>query len=147
MHPQDLANERSLSDPSTFWAQHAKQITWTKQPRAILERFTQELPSGNEHPSWTWFPGGELNTCYNCVDRHVEAGRGDEVAVYWHSEVAGRREVFTYRQLQKEVATLAGVLRSFGVDKGDRVVIYSEFEIVSSISDCIKLIRCASQCQ
>ncbi|SMY21500.1 unnamed protein product [Zymoseptoria tritici ST99CH_1A5] len=124
MHPQDQANQQSLSDPTTFWSHHAKQITWIRQPRAVLEQYTQTLPSGVSHPSWTWFPDGELNTCYNCVDRHVEAGRGDETAGFWHSEVAGQREKFTYGRLLREVETLAGVLRGFGVGKGDTVVIY-----------------------
>lgn len=126
MHAQETANALSLSsNRATYWQQHADAVSWYKKPSAILKEFTQKLPSGNSHPSWQWFPDGELNTCYNCVDRWVEAGNGEEVAIYWHSEVAQRREVFTYKRLKEEVETLAGVLKGYGVEKGDTVVIYS----------------------
>ena len=127
MHAQERANALSLQDPTAFWSRHAEQISWYKKPDAVITHFTNRLPSGNSHPSWQWFPGGRLNTCYNCVDRHVEAGNGDVPAIFWHSEVANSREVFSYAQLKEEVEVLAGVLSELGVAKGDRVVIYSEF--------------------
>ena len=126
MHEQEEANQRSLSDPEAYWAHHAEQVSWYKKPTSTIKYFTQKLPSGAQHPSWQWFPDGELNTCYNCVDRHVEAGHGDAPAILWHSEVARKKEVFSYARLQREVATLAGVLRDLGVKKGDAVVIYSK---------------------
>lgn len=127
MHPQEQANALSLhSDRSQYWHQHASQIIWSKKPSTILKTFTQHLPSGNSHPSWQWFPDGELNTCYNCVDRWVEAGNGEQPAIYWHSEVAGAKETYSYQRLLDEVQALAGVMKGFGVGRGDTVVIYSE---------------------
>ena len=125
MHKQEEANKRSIQDPrSEYWTQHADHISWYKKPETTLSTWTKTLPSGNSHLTWQWFPGGELNTCYNCVDRHVERGNGDQPAIFWHSEVAQKKQVFTYSQLKTEVETLAGVLRDLGVEKGDSVVIY-----------------------
>ena len=125
MHKQEEANKRSLQDPrSDYWDQHAEQITWYKKPQITLETWTKKLPSGNSHPSWQWFPDGELNTCYNCVDRHVERGNGHQPAFFWHSEVAQAKQTLTYSQLKTEVEALAGVLKGLGVGKGDSVVIY-----------------------
>ena len=127
MHPQEEANKRSLQeDRAAYWSQHVDQISWYKKPSRILDKFTKTLPSGNSHSSWQWFPDGELNTCYNCVDRWVEAGNGDAPAIFWHSEVAKSREVYNYSRLKEEVETLAGVLRDYGLEKGDTIVIYSE---------------------
>ena len=71
-----------------------------------------------------WFPGATLNTCYNCIDRHVAAGRGEQAALIWDSPMTGRIETFTYRQMQTRTAKLAGALAALGVGRGDRVVIY-----------------------
>ncbi|KAK3695986.1 hypothetical protein LTR37_018204 [Vermiconidia calcicola] len=125
MHPQEEANERSLrSDRSSYWDQHADQVTWFSKPSATIKYSTKTLPSGNSHPHWQWFPDGELNTCYNCVDRHVKRGNGEQPAIFWHSEVANGKEVYSYQRLLEEVEALAGVLRNLGVRKGDTVVIY-----------------------
>ena len=125
MHPQEEANKRSLqSDRSPYWDQHADQVTWFKKPSATIKYSTKTLPSGNSHPHWQWFPDGELNTCYNCVDRHVKRGNGEQPAIFWHSEVANAKEVYSYQRLLEEVEALAGVLRNLGVRKGDTVVIY-----------------------
>lgn len=126
MHPQEEANQRSLqSDRAAYWSQHADQVSWYKKPKRTIDLFEKKLPSGNSHSSYQWFPDGELNTCYNCVDRHVERGNGDTPAIFWHSEVANTREIYSYARLKVEVETLAGVLRNLGVEKGDTVVIYS----------------------
>ena len=129
MHPQEEANKRSLqANRAEYWNQHADQISWYKTPTRPLDLSTKTLPSGNSHSSWQWFPDAELNTCYNCVDRHVERGNGDAPAIFWHSEVAGAREVYSYARLKMEVETLAGVLEELGVGRGDTVVIYSMFD-------------------
>ena len=75
-------------------------------------------------PAARWFPGAALNTCWNAVDRHIAAGRGDHIALIWDSPVTGQIKRFTYRELQSKVARLAGVLTGLGVVKGDRVLIY-----------------------
>jgi propionyl-CoA synthetase len=127
-HPQDIVHEHSIQNPEAFWGHHAQDLHWHKQPSRALSRSTKTLPgSGSTHDHWTWFPDGEISTTYNCVDRHVECGNGDNVAIIWESSVTGVRETYTYRQLQDEVEVLAGVLREEGVRRGDVVIIYSTF--------------------
>ncbi|KAK1091833.1 hypothetical protein LTR48_005513 [Friedmanniomyces endolithicus] len=123
-HPQDIAYEASISDPSKFWAQQAKHLTWHKQPSTAFRKQTRKLKSGVSHPSWTWFPDGEISTSYNCIDRHVEAGHGDKTAIIWDSPVSNSKQKISYAELQDQVATLAGVLREEGVRKGDTVLVY-----------------------
>ncbi len=107
---------RSLEDPAGFWAEAAEQISWTKRWDRVLDDSTP--------PFYRWFVGGELNTCYNAVDRHVEAGRGDQVAIIYDSPVTDQIQKITYRELQDRVARFAGVLQGLGVEKGDTVIIY-----------------------
>lgn len=125
-HPQQTAHSHSLSDPETFWATHANQLHWHKKPTQALTRQTKTLPSGVQHEHWSWFPDGEISTSYNCVDRHVANGLGDQVAIIWESPVTGTTEEYTYSRLLDEVEVLAGVLREEGVRKGDVVIIYSK---------------------
>ncbi|KAF2147474.1 uncharacterized protein K452DRAFT_293884 [Aplosporella prunicola CBS 121167] len=123
-HPQDEVYAESMSDPSAFWARQAAAIHWHKPPTSTFVRSTKRLDNGVVHPHWTWFPGGEISTTYNCIDRHVLAGRGDAVAIFYDSPVTGAKERITYAQLLQEVEVLAGVLREEGVKKGDVVLIY-----------------------
>jgi len=103
-------------DPEGWWARAAQGIAWDEPPRATFD------PSLGVYGRW--FPGGRLNTCFNAVDRHVAAGRGDQAALIWDSPMTGRIETLTYRQLQDRVARMAGALASRGVAKGERVIIY-----------------------
>ncbi|KAJ0418154.1 hypothetical protein BJY00DRAFT_315213 [Aspergillus carlsbadensis] len=123
-HPQRAVHAASLHDPETFWSHHAQQLHWHKKPSRALSRSTKTLPSGASHESWAWFPDGEISTTYNCVDRHVHSGNGDNVAIIWDSPVTGKKESYTYRRLLDEVEVLAGVLREEGVRRGDVVIIY-----------------------
>lgn len=107
--------ETSLSDPATFWADAAKAVTWTREPSQVLD--------DSNPPFYRWFPDGELNTCANALDRHL-ADRGDQAALIYDSPVTGTKRTYTYRELHDATARFAGVLRSLGVGKGDRVVIY-----------------------
>jgi propionyl-CoA synthetase len=125
-HPQDQVQARSLQDREAFWAKHAKELHWHKAPKRVLAQRTKKLASGASHPHWTWFPDGELSTCYNCVDRHVDAGNGSHTAIIWDSPVTGTKQRISYKELQEEVATFAAVLRNEGVRRGDVVIIYSE---------------------
>ncbi|EZF10693.1 hypothetical protein H112_08129 [Trichophyton rubrum D6] len=124
LHPQDAVQSLSLTHPEQFWARHAAQLHWHKEPSAALRMGTRTLADGTRHQSWLWFPDGEISTTYNCVDRHVRAGRGADVAILWESPATGREEKITYSQLLEEVEVLAGVLREQGVQRGDVVVIY-----------------------
>jgi propionyl-CoA synthetase len=130
-HPQDEVYNLSIEEPEAFWSKQASYIHWHKKPPRALEISTKKLANGVEHPTWKWFPGGEISNCYNCLDRHVEAGNGDNVAIYWDSPVSGSKETYTYKQVLREVEILAGVLREEGVRKGDVVIIYSRNLVVS----------------
>ncbi|MEM9716204.1 MAG: propionyl-CoA synthetase [Pseudomonadota bacterium] len=104
------------ADPDAFWMEQAKAISWSKAPgKALFD---------DKAPIYEWFRDGETNTCYNAVDRHVEAGRGDQVAIIYDSPITGASDKITYAQLQDRVAKLGGALVSKGVVKGDRVIIY-----------------------
>ncbi len=106
----------SISDPEKFWAEAGKAIDWYKEPDVILD--------SSNPPFYRWFKGGELNTCYNAVDRHVENGRGDQVAIIFDSPVTDTLRKITYAELQDQVSRFAGVLQDKGVSKGDTVIIY-----------------------
>jgi propionyl-CoA synthetase len=104
------------ADPQGWWLKAAGGIDWTRAPsRALWE---------DRAPLYEWFADGMVNTCWNAVDRHVAAGRGDQVAIIHDSPVTGGKSAITYAQLQDRVARLAGALASRGLVAGDRVVIY-----------------------
>ncbi|KAI9739097.1 MAG: Acyl-CoA synthetase short-chain member 3, mitochondrial [Cirrosporium novae-zelandiae] len=124
-HAQDTTHTNSLSDPESFWAHQCDQVYWHRKPYKILENTRKHLPIGVTHPHWEWFVDGEISTAYNCVDRHVHLGRGDQTALIWDSPVTGGKEVVSYARLLDEVETLAGVLREEGVRRGDTVLIYT----------------------
>ena len=125
-HLQDQVLQHSLQDREQFWSHQAEHVYWHKKPSQAL-RLTGKAPdSGVTHDTWAWFPNGEISTCYNCIDRHVLAGRGDQVAIYYDSPVTGTKERYTYSQLLEEVEVLAGALREEGVRKGDVVMLYSQ---------------------
>ncbi|KAK3370289.1 hypothetical protein B0H63DRAFT_313465 [Podospora didyma] len=134
-HPQDEVHHHSLTDPESFWSHQAAQLHWHKPPSSALRRTTKALPGKSKsaatisHDHWEWFPGGEISTCYNCIDRHVLAGRGDSPAILYDSPVSGGpgggvKERYTYAQLLEEVRVFAAVLRQEGVKKGDVVLVY-----------------------
>ncbi len=107
---------RSLADPEGFWLEAATAIDWVEQPSRALD--------GSRDPFSRWFPDGRLNTCYNALDRHVEAGFGDRPALLWDSPVTESRARYSFAELTQEVARCAGMLRALGVDRGDRVIVY-----------------------
>ncbi|KAJ8060101.1 hypothetical protein OCU04_011711 [Sclerotinia nivalis] len=95
-----------------------------KPPTQILTEKTKILKSGTSHKHWEWFADGEISTCYNCVDRHVVAGNGEQTAIIWDSPVTGCKEKISYRRLLREVEVFAGVLREGSVKRGDVVLVY-----------------------
>ncbi len=103
-------------DPEAWWAEAASGISWRKGWDRVFD------PAIG--PYGVWFPGAALNTCENCLDRHVAAGRGGQTALIWDSPLAGRSERFTYAELTARTAQVAGALKALGVGRGDRVVIY-----------------------
>jgi propionyl-CoA synthetase len=124
---------RSLADCESFWAEAALGIHWTKRWDKVLDR--------SNPPFDRWFRGGRLNTCYNCLDRHIEAGHGDRLALIYDSPVTASQRRFSYAELRDEVARFAGVLAGQGVAKGDRVVIYMPMvpEAVIAMLACARL--------
>jgi propionyl-CoA synthetase len=126
-------HRRSLEEREAFWREAAAAIDWDRPPDRILD------DSGA--PFYRWFPDAELNTCRNAVDRHVEGGRAEQPALVYDSPVTGSKRVYTYAELQAEVARLAGALRGLGVEKGDTVVIYMPMvpEAVFAMLACARL--------
>jgi propionyl-CoA synthetase len=124
---------RWQADPQGFWAQAAEAIDWVSKPTAILD--------DSAKPIYRWFPGGEVNTAWNCLDRHVLAGRGDQDALIYDSPVTNTKTRFTYAQLLAKVAELAGALAARGIEKGDRVIIYMPMvpEAVFAMLACARL--------
>ncbi|WDY59716.1 propionyl-CoA synthetase [Pseudomonas sp. PSKL.D1] len=106
----------SIADPAAFWAEQADHLAWYRKPSLTL----QENPDGTHR----WFADGRLNSCYLALDYQIEQGRGEQTALIYDSPVTGVQQAFTYRELHAEVARLAGLLRSLGVEKGDGVIIY-----------------------
>ncbi len=104
------------SDPQAFWREAAQSIDWVEAPKAIFD--------ARAGIYGRWFPDASCNACFNCVDRHVRDGRGDQAAIIYDSPLIDFSKTITYAELLDEVATLAAVLRDFGVAKGDRVLIY-----------------------
>jgi propionyl-CoA synthetase len=103
------------ADPEAFWSEAARTIDWDRPPsRAYFD----------QGPVGEWFSDGMLNACWNAVDRHVAAGRGDQIAIIHESPLTGTVTQITYAELQQRVARLAGALRAQGAGKGDRVIIY-----------------------
>lgn len=104
------------NDPEGFWAEAATRLEWFKPADAIF--------SPSEGVYGRWFVGAETNTCHNCVDRHVNAGRGDETAIIYDSPMAGMKASYSYNDVLAEVNAIAAVLKNHGIGKGDRVIIY-----------------------
>ena len=103
-------------DPEAFWGQAAKAVDWIEPPKKIFD--------GAQGPYGRWFPDATCNTCYNVLDRHVKNGRADQTAIIYDSPVANTKRKLTYAQVLDEVSALAAVLQDFGVQKGDRVIVY-----------------------
>jgi propionyl-CoA synthetase len=106
----------SMRDPTGFWAEAARDIDWVHFPKVIFD------PAQGVYGRW--FADGVLNTCYNALDRHVERGRADQLALIHDSPLTGTVTRYTYRELRDEVAVLAAVMQDLGVGKGDRVLVY-----------------------
>jgi len=125
--------ESAKADPESFWMQAAGAIDWVEKPSKAL--FDENAPL------YEWFVDGKLNGCWNAVDRHVEAGHGDRLAVIYDSPVTHTKRAITYRELRDRVASLAGALRSRGIEKGDRVIIYMPMvpEALEAMLACARL--------
>ncbi len=108
--------EQWRNDPEGFWLEHARALDWEVMPKQAL--------SAEAAPFYAWFRDGMINACHNAVDRHVDTGHGDQVAIIYDSPVTDSKETITFRSLQERVARLAGGMLSSGLSVGDRAVIY-----------------------
>ena len=115
MKADQMFNE-SIENKEQFWTEQAKEIDWFEFPKTIL--------SEDENGYQQWFVDGKLNMSYLCIDKHIEDGFGDQVAVIYDSPVTEKQEKYTFNQLKEEVSKLAGGLKSLGMEKGDTAVIY-----------------------
>jgi propionyl-CoA synthetase len=129
----DEVYRRSLEEPVAFWAEAAAAIDWYEPWERVLD--------DSRAPFYRWFTGGRLNTCFNALDRHVERGRGDQLALIYDSPVTDTKAFFTYRELRDLVATFAGALRAQGVEQGDRVIVYMPMvpEAVVAMLACARI--------
>ena len=120
-------------DPQGFWAEAAADIDWFEKPTATFD------PKAGIYGRW--FPGGVCNTCFNAVDRHVDAGRGDQAAIIYDSPLAGTKRTITYHRLLTETQVLAAMLRDLGVEQGDRVILYMPMvpEAVIAMLACARI--------
>ncbi|MFB9906245.1 acetate--CoA ligase [Allokutzneria oryzae] len=127
----DLA-ERAAADRDAFWAEQARRLSWTAEWDQVLD--------WSGAPFAKWFVGGKLNVAYNCVDRHVEDGHGEQVAIHWEGEPGDSRTI-TYADLKDEVSRTANALSSLGLVAGDRVAIYMPMvpEAIYSMLACARL--------
>lgn len=140
--PEDLAANANLSadayehaakDREAFWAEQAERLSWDTKWDRVLD--------WSNPPFAKWYVGGKLNAAYNCVDRHVEAGKGDKVAIHWVGEPVGDTRDITYAELKDEVSKAANALTDLGVAAGDRVAIYMPMipEAVVAMLACARI--------
>ncbi|MCT4557876.1 MAG: propionate-CoA ligase PrpE [Pelagimonas sp.] len=121
------------SDPEAFWMEAAKAIDWVEAPSKALFDLGDNM--------YEWYADAKVNTCYNAVDRHVEAGRGEQTAIIYDSPITHTKREISYVELRNRVANLAGALRAKGVEKGDRVIIYMPMipEALEAMLACARL--------
>ena len=124
----------SIQDPEAFWAEVAERLTWYQKWDTVRD---YDFVNGDIK----WFEGGTLNACYNCLDRHVEAGHGDATAIIWEGNSPSEDKTFSYSELLAEVKKFANVLKAEGVEKGDRVCIYLQMvpELAIAMLACARI--------
>src|SRR6476646_10931756 len=124
--------EKANADPEGWWAEQAKALHWFTEPAEALD--------DSNPPFYKWFKDGTINASYNCLDRHVEAGRGDRVAFHWRGEEGEERDV-TYADLHRDVQRFANALKDQGVEKGDVVGIFLPMipEVVVAMLACARI--------
>ena len=125
--------QESMQNPEEFWAKTAEELVWTKPWDKVID--------DTDAPYYEWFAGGEINTCYNALDRHCENGRAGQAALIYDSPVTGQVRTFSYAELRDEVAVFANALQNHGVEKGDRVIVYMPMipEAVISVLACARI--------
>jgi acetyl-CoA synthetase len=125
---------RSINDPEGFWTEQAERLHW-------IEKWHTFCESDYDKAKIRWFIGGKLNACYNCVDRHVDDGHGDDTALIWEGNDPNESRTYTYAELQAEVQKAANALKALGLAKGDRVCIYMQMipELTIAMLACARI--------
>ena len=127
--------EKSIENPDEFWAKMAEEnVSWYKKWRNVSKY-------DFEKAEIKWFEGAKLNVAYNCLDKHIENGHGDDIAIIWEGNEPDQSKTFTYTELLAEVEKFANVLKSKGIEKGDRVCIYLQMvpELAISMLACARI--------
>ena len=126
--------ERSINEPIDFWEEIAKRLDWY-QPWKKVREF--DFVNGKIE----WFSEGKLNACYNCIDRHIDEGHGDDIAIIWEGNDPNQSRKFSYNDLLKEVSQFANALKELGVQKGDRVCLYMQMipELAIAVLACARI--------
>ena len=126
--------KRSINDPTEFWEEIAQRLDWYKPWNKVREF---DFVNGEIE----WFPGGELNACYNCIDRHINEGHGEDIAIIWEGNDPNQSRKFSYNDLLKEVSQFANALKELGVQKGDRVCLYMQMipELAIAVLACARI--------
>ena len=121
------------TDPEAFWMKAADHIDWERAPSYALD--------ARKAPFYEWYPDAMVNTCYNAVDRHVIAGKGAQAAIIYDSPITGQKDTISYADLRDKTACLAGALRTKGITKGDRVIIYMSMvpEAIVAMLACTRI--------
>jgi acetyl-CoA synthetase len=133
MEEYERLYRESLDKPEEFWRRQSEMLTWFQQPKTIFDTDMKEV-------DFSWFGEGKLNAAYNCVDRHLET-KGDKTAIIWAADEPGEYRHISYRELKHMVCSVANVLRSKGVQKGDRVAIYLPMipELAATMLACARI--------
>ncbi len=126
--------DRSINDPEGFWTEHAERLHW-------FEKWDKLREWDYSKAEIKWFLNGRINACYNCVDRHVDAGRGDDTALIWEGNDPGESKTYTFNDLHAQVQRAANALKNLGIQKGDRVCIYMQMipELAIAMLACARI--------
>jgi acetyl-CoA synthetase len=141
LHEYKELYNQSIADPDTFWAAMAeKELSWVKKWDRVLD-YDFDTIGEKDGPFVQWFSGGQLNVSYNCIDRHVENGKGDKVAIHWQGEDARQKRDLTYADLHKEVSSFANVLKAQGAEKGTVVTLCMPMvpELLIAVQACARI--------
>ncbi|MDP7529954.1 MAG: acetyl-coenzyme A synthetase N-terminal domain-containing protein, partial [Candidatus Marinimicrobia bacterium] len=126
--------DKSVKDPESFWAEQAERLDWYKKWDKVADNDLTKAQI-------KWFEGGKLNVSYNCLDRHIKAGHGDQTALIWEGNDPNTDTALSYSELLSEVSKFANILKSKGVEKGDRVCIYMQMipELAIAMLACTRI--------
>ncbi len=126
--------DKSIQNPEAFWSEMAEKISWFKKWDKVMD---YDFVEGKIK----WFQGAKLNVTYNCLDRHVESGHGDEIAIIWEGNEPTEDKTFTFKEVLAEVSKFANVLKAKGIKKGDRICIYLQMvpELAFAMMACARI--------